>query len=83
MCDGRGIRLDVPAEKPLMNICERSMLDRVAAALCGSSIETVRAVTSLHTPNTCDRAADLSLDPIEVPGDGYVSDLGFTLARVS
>ncbi|ELZ72915.1 GTP:adenosylcobinamide-phosphate guanylyltransferase [Haloferax prahovense DSM 18310] len=83
MCGGRGTRLDAPVEKPLVEICGRPMLDRVAAALRDSSVETVRAVTSPHTPNTRDRAADLGLDPIEAPGDGYVSDLGFALARVS
>ncbi|ELZ58458.1 GTP:adenosylcobinamide-phosphate guanylyltransferase [Haloferax sp. ATCC BAA-644] len=82
MCGGRGTRLDAPVEKPLVDICGRPMLDRVAAALRESSVETVRAVTSPHTPNTRDRAADLGLDPIEAPGDGYVSDLGFALDRV-
>ncbi|RDZ65676.1 GTP--adenosylcobinamide-phosphate guanylyltransferase [Haloferax sp. Atlit-12N] len=83
MCGGRGTRLDAPVEKPLVDICGRPMLDRVAAALRDSSVERVRAVTSPHTPNTRDRAADLGLDPIEAPGDGYVSDLGFALDRVS
>ncbi|RDZ37087.1 MULTISPECIES: NTP transferase domain-containing protein [unclassified Haloferax] len=83
MCGGRGTRLDAPVEKPLVDICGRPMLDRVAAALRESSAETVRAVTSPHTPNTRERAADLGLDPIEAPGDGYVSDLGFALDRVS
>ncbi|MDS0242086.1 MULTISPECIES: NTP transferase domain-containing protein [unclassified Haloferax] len=83
MCGGRGTRLDAPVEKPLVDICGRPMLDRVAAALRDSSVGTVRAVTSPHTPNTRDRAADLGLDPIEAPGDGYVSDLGYALDRVS
>ncbi|GGC54630.1 NTP transferase domain-containing protein [Haloferax sulfurifontis] len=83
MCGGRGTRLDAPVEKPLVEICGRPMLDRVAAALRDSSVETVRAVTSPHTPNTRERAADLGLDPIEAPGDGYVSDLDFALDRVS
>ncbi|MFC7129090.1 NTP transferase domain-containing protein [Haloferax chudinovii] len=83
MCGGRGTRLDAPVEKPLVDICGRPMLDRVAAALRDSSVESVRAVTSPHTPHTRERAADLGLDPIEAPGEGYVSDLGFALDRVS
>ncbi|AHZ22300.1 GTP--adenosylcobinamide-phosphate guanylyltransferase [Haloferax mediterranei ATCC 33500] len=83
MCGGRGTRLDAAVEKPLVDICGRPMLDRIAEALHRSRVETVHAVTSPHTPNTRTRASDLGLHCIDAPGDGYVSDLGFALERVS
>ncbi|KAB1194778.1 NTP transferase domain-containing protein [Haloferax sp. MBLA0076] len=83
MCGGRGTRLDAPVEKPLVEICGRPMLDHVVEALQQSQVEAVYAVTSPHTPETRTRAQELGVDCIDAPGDGYVSDLGFTLGRVS
>lgn len=83
MCGGCGIRLDVPAEKPFVDICGRSILDQVVMMLRNSSVKTIRVTASSYTPNTRDRAADFGLDPIGAPGGGHISDLRFALARVS
>lgn len=83
MCSGRDARLDAPVEKPPVDIYGWPMLDRIVVALRDSSVETIRVVTSPHTSNTRDRAADPGLNLIGIPDGGYVSDLGFTLARVS
>ncbi|SDX58538.1 GTP:adenosylcobinamide-phosphate guanylyltransferase [Halobellus clavatus] len=95
MCGGRGTRLrevdgtnDADAippdrEKPLVEICGRSMLARVVDALRASGLDgTIHAVVSPQTPATADRAADLSVSVVETPGAGYVSDLGAALASV-
>ncbi|ELZ91948.1 4-diphosphocytidyl-2C-methyl-D-erythritol synthase [Haloferax mucosum ATCC BAA-1512] len=83
MCGGRGTRLDAPVEKPLVDICGRPMFDRIVETLRRSSVETVHAVTSPYTPRTRARAAELDIDCIDAPGEGYVADLDFALERDS
>ena len=83
MCGGRGTRLDAPVEKPLVEVCGRPMFDRIVDALRRSQVDTLHAVTSPHTPDTRTRATELGVHCIDAPGDGYVSDLGFALDRVS
>lgn len=83
MCGGRGTRLGASVEKPLVKVCGRPMLDRIVDALRRSQVDHVHAVTSPHTPNTRTRATELGLHCLDAPGDGYVSDLGFALDRVS
>jgi adenosylcobinamide-phosphate guanylyltransferase len=94
MCGGRGMRLDIGCEKPLLSIAGRPMLDRVLDALHGSQADRVHAVASPHTPRTrawlqseldgVDPTSDSDLAPslIDAPGDGYVADLEHALDHV-
>jgi adenosylcobinamide-phosphate guanylyltransferase len=75
MCGGRGTRLAASVEKPLVPVCGEPMLDRVARALRASAASPVYAVASPHAPETRAHAADLGLDVVDAPGEGYVADL--------
>lgn len=84
-------------EKPLVEVGGVAMVERVLAALRASRVETVYLITSPHVPDTRDRLASLldaceagDDDPLcsratilDAPGEGYVSDLGYALDRVS
>ncbi|EMA51576.1 NTP transferase domain-containing protein [Halococcus thailandensis] len=78
MCGGRGTRLDTDVEKPLYRVDGLPMLDRVRTALVDSCIESIRYVVSPHTPRTREH---LDRDVVEAPGEGYVGDLQYALAR--
>ena len=81
ICGGKGTRLDAAVEKPLYAVGGRPMVDRVADALAESAVETTRAVTSPHAPETAAHARDdLGLPIIETPGEGYVADLDAALS---
>ena len=83
MCGGRGTRLDATAEKPLVELGERAMVDRVVDALSASRVEVVHAVVSPHTPDTHDHlATDETVTCIDAPGEGYVADLQYALDSV-
>lgn len=70
-------------EKPLVEICGRSMLARVVDALTASSLDgTIHAVVSPQAPATAERVADLPASVVETPGEGYVSDLRSALTSV-
>ena len=91
MCGGKGTRLR-PAvgdtEKPLVEIGDKPLIDRVAdavwrAKIRGDTIETVHAAVSPATPAT---AAHLHDDDrircLETAGEGYVADLIAALDHV-
>ncbi|WP_129114655.1 NTP transferase domain-containing protein [Halegenticoccus tardaugens] len=82
MCGGRGTRLDAAVEKPLVDVCGRPMVDRVADALAGSRVDAVFAVVSPHAPATREHLADRGLSILDAPGDGYVEDLDRALSAV-
>ncbi|MFC7204528.1 NTP transferase domain-containing protein [Haloferax namakaokahaiae] len=82
MCGGRGTRLDTAVEKPLVELCGRSMFDRVVDALRDSCVNTTYAVVSEHSARTRARARERGVRVIDAPGEGYVADLGFALERV-
>jgi adenosylcobinamide-phosphate guanylyltransferase len=75
MAGGRGSRLGVGVEKPLLPICGEAMLKRVVGALRSSKfIEAVFIAVSKWTPNTKREAEELGTI-IETSGSGYVDDL--------
>ena len=73
MCGGRGTRLN-RGEKPLFEVGGDPMVDRVLAALGGSRIDRVHAVTSPHVPETAAHLDGRVLQ-IKTAGEGYVADL--------
>lgn len=84
MCGGRGTRLDVALEKPLVPVCGAPMVDGVLGGLATSGIDRVWAAVSPHTPETARYLAEHPLSPsiVETPGRGYVADLRVALDRV-
>ncbi|WP_336345889.1 NTP transferase domain-containing protein [Halalkalicoccus ordinarius] len=81
MCGGRGTRLGLEEEKPLVEIDGRAMVDRVLEALANSAVDHVYAVVSPNAPET--RAhLEGRVSTIGTPGEGYVADLDCALDRV-
>jgi adenosylcobinamide-phosphate guanylyltransferase len=71
------------AEKPLVEVGGRPMVDRVVAALRASDrVGTVRAVTSPAAPATAARVRELGVPVQEGSGEGYVADLTAALEAV-
>jgi len=75
MCGGKGTRLDASVEKPLYEIRGTPMIDSVRAALRASTVESIVAAVSPHTPATRDHLRERDCRVVETPGDGYVADL--------
>ena len=83
MCGGKGTRLDSAVEKPLYEIAGVPMIDRVASALKESSIDTIYAAISPHSPETQAYVEDIDdVSVIETPGDGYLDDALVAFDRV-
>jgi len=74
MCGGLGSRLDGDVEKPLVEVGGARMVDRVVAALVGSPVDDVYAVTSPNAPATAATSTSPSSRPVgrvrrRPPGD--------------
>lgn len=80
MAGGKGTRLKMDCEKPLLELADKHMIDYVLSSLSKSSyIKKVYVATSPHTPLTKQYLIDRNYQIIDTPGKGYVDDLGFIL----
>lgn len=80
MCGGRGTRLAVDREKPLVRVDGVPMVRRVVLALeRATGIGAIHAAVSPHTPETREFLHG-RVPLVETAGDGYVEDLGAALA---
>jgi len=83
MAGGRGSRLGLPVEKPLLQVGEKAIVERVLDALKTSrKVDCIIVAVSKHTPDTADRMRTLSVKVLETPGQGYVSDLRYAVERL-
>ena len=82
MCGGRGTRLDAPVEKPMYRVAGRPMVDRVHDALAASSVESVVAAASPHTPETAAHLRERGVEVVVTAGEGYVADLDAAVSTV-
>lgn len=82
MCGGRGTRLSTPVEKPLFEVDERPMIDRVLSALLGSGVGDIHAVLSPAVPDTRAHLETQPVERIDAPGNGYVADMNRAMETV-
>lgn len=82
MCGGAGTRLESAVEKPLVEVCDVPMVERVRRAVAGSRVDRVHAAVSPQTPATRDVLRRRSCTVVETSGAGYVDDLDDVLNRV-
>ncbi len=81
MAGGKGTRMDLVAEKPLLKLKGMAMIDWVIHNLKNSSkIEKIVVATSPHTPLTQDHIQKRGMEIIKTPGKGYLEDLKFILS---
>lgn len=82
MAGGKGTRMKLDVEKPLVEINGKPMIQYVVDALESSQkVGEIIVATSKNTPETEIFLKEQSIKTIETPGDGYVDDLGFILSN--
>ena len=80
MAGGRGTRLGLGVEKPLVKVAGRPLINYVVEALKQARyVERVVVVASRHTPNTYEAARRLEVEALKSPGEGYVEDLRYAV----
>jgi adenosylcobinamide-phosphate guanylyltransferase len=80
MAGGRGTRMKLPVEKPLIEVCGKPVIQYVLTALKeAKKIDRVIVATSERTPKTTMLIRKLGVEVIETPGKDYVSDMGWVV----
>ncbi len=80
MAGGRGTRMKLAEEKPLIKVCGKHVIEYVLAALKeAKNIDCVIVATSNSTPKTTHLMKELGVKYLETPGKDYVSDMGYAV----
>ncbi|MFX0161960.1 MAG: NTP transferase domain-containing protein [Candidatus Hodarchaeota archaeon] len=80
MAGGRGRRLGISIEKPLLEVGSKTILDRVVeAALSASKIDKVIVTVTSFTPETRQKLEDKGVPYIVTPGEGFIEDMRFAI----
>ena len=80
MAGGKGTRMKLAEEKPLIKVCGKPVIEYVLAALKDAKkIDSIIVATSSCTPKTTRLMNQLGFKVIETPGKDYVSDMGYAV----
>jgi len=80
MAGGKGTRMKLPLEKPLISVCGKPSIEYVLTALKrAKKINRIVVATTDVTPKTTALMKELGVEVIQTPGKDYVSDMGYTV----
>jgi adenosylcobinamide-phosphate guanylyltransferase len=80
MAGGKGTRMKLPVEKPLIEVCGKPVIEYVLSALKDAKkIDRIIVATTSATPKTTALMKQHGVEVIETPGKDYVSDMGYTV----
>ncbi|MFB3888128.1 MAG: NTP transferase domain-containing protein [Candidatus Bathyarchaeia archaeon] len=83
MAGGRGKRMALAEEKPLLKVGGKPVIEYVLAALQNAkSVGSIVVAVSRFTPKTAEHVAGLGFRVLQTPGREYVSDMGFAVKRL-
>ncbi len=78
MAGGKGTRMQLAEEKPLINVCGKPAIEYVIAALKrAKKIDSIFVATTSCTPKTAKLMTQFPVKLIQTPGNNYVSDMGY------
>ena len=78
MAGGKGTRMGISQEKPLVKVCGRPVIEYVLAALKNArKVDSIVVAVSGCTPETAKHMEKCQVKVVETPGKNYVSDLGY------
>ncbi|MDR0373809.1 MAG: NTP transferase domain-containing protein [Nitrososphaerota archaeon] len=77
MAGGRGTRMKLSVEKPLIEVCGKPVIEYVLSALNDAKrVDRIIVATTAVTPKTTVLMERRNVEVIETPGRDYVSDMG-------
>jgi adenosylcobinamide-phosphate guanylyltransferase len=80
MAGGKGTRMRIAQEKPLIEVCGKPVIEYVLSALRGAKkIDSIIVATTICTPKTTELMREVGVKVIETPGRDYVSDMGYAV----
>ena len=83
LAGGKGTRMGLHEEKPLLKVGGKSMIEHVLTALKNAEkINEIIVAVSKHTPRTAKFLEKFPIKILETPGEGYVSDIRYAIKRL-
>jgi adenosylcobinamide-phosphate guanylyltransferase len=83
MAGGKGTRMRIAEEKPLINVCGKPVIEYVLAALkSAKKIDSIIVATTSCTPKTAKLMKHHKVEVVETPGKDYVSDMGYAAQKL-
>ncbi len=83
MAGGKGTRMKLTQEKPLVEVCGKPAIQYVLSALRDAKkIDRIIVATSNCTPKTTRLMQQLGVEVVETPGKDYVSDMGYAVQNL-
>ena len=84
LAGGKGLRMALREEKPLLKLNSKTMIERVINALEDTEeVDEIVVAVSRHTPRTAEFVKKFSIRILETPGNGYVSDLRYAVKKLN
>jgi adenosylcobinamide-phosphate guanylyltransferase len=78
MAGGKGTRMELKEEKPLIHVCGKPVIQYVIEALkAAKKIDTIIVAVSSSTPKTAQYLKKYPVKIVQTPGKDYVSDMGY------
>ena len=83
MAGGKGSRMALAEEKPLLMVGGKPVIEHVLEALAGAKrVSAVAVAVSKHTPKTAEHLSKFRIKVITTPGKEYVSDMGHAVKKL-
>ena len=83
MAGGKGTRMQIAEEKPLIKVCGKPVIEYVLEALRNAKkIDSIIVATTCCTPKTAKFINQQSVKLVETPGKDYVSDMGYVAQKL-
>ncbi len=83
MAGGKGTRMSLPEEKPMLLVGGKPVVELVLAALhAANKVNAVVVAVSLYTPKTGEHLRKLGVRVLETPGKEYVSDMDYAVRKL-
>jgi adenosylcobinamide-phosphate guanylyltransferase len=80
MAGGKGARMTLSEEKPLLKVGGKPVIEHVLAALENAKkVDAIVIAVSEYTPKTAKHIAKVRVKVVQTPGKEYVSDMGYAV----
>jgi adenosylcobinamide-phosphate guanylyltransferase len=83
MAGGKGARMALAEEKPLLMVGGKPVIEHVLAALKNAEkVDAIVVAVSNYTPKTAEQLAKFPVKVVKTPGKEYVSDMGYAVKKL-
>jgi adenosylcobinamide-phosphate guanylyltransferase len=84
MAGGKGTRMVLSEEKPLLNVGGKPVIELVIEALkSAKSVDLIVVAVSKYTPKTAKHLEKFPVKVLQTPGNEYVSDMGVAIKALN